>query len=242
MRNKKQLQAFVRKQKELKKKLGNYKNRSAIKKDIKAVGGIGLPSKMPGYAYGLSAERCITGSKLREIPGSICHGCYAMGANYQYPSVKGAHEARFESLSDLEAWTDSMSNILAYLGTLLPKAERYWRWHDSGDLQGIEHLDAIVQVAIRNPEWRFWIPTKEYAMVRKYKERGAFPGNLAVRVSAPMLNKACPGALQNLTGLYSTVGHDEEERCPAYDQAGFCGTCRKCWDVEEACTDYPKHQ
>ena len=232
---------FARKQKELKKKLGNYKNRSAIKKEIKEVGGIGLPSKMPGYAYGISAERCITGSKLREVKGSVCEGCYAMGANYQYPSVKGAHEARYEALQDLETWTDNMCRIMEYLGTLLPDTERYWRWHDSGDLQSIEHLDAIVQVAIRNPEWRFWIPTKEYAMVRKYKERGDFPGNLAVRVSAPMLNKPCPGALQTLTGLYSTVGHNEEERCPAYDQEGFCGSCRKCWDPKEAVTDYPKH-
>lgn len=237
----KQLSAFAQDQKEQKRKLSNYLKHMAIRDYVRAVGGIGLPSKMPGYAYGISAERCITGSKLREIPGSVCHGCYAMGANYQYPSVKKAHEARYESLNDLGAWVENMCKIMEYLGTLLPDTERYWRWHDSGDLQGIEHLDAIVQVAIRNPEWRFWIPTKEYAMVRKYKERGAFPGNLAVRVSAPMLNRACPGALQNLTGLYSTVGHNEEERCPAYDQEGFCGTCRKCWDPKEAVTDYPKH-
>jgi len=241
MSSQKKQSTFARKQKEQKRKLSNYLKRSAIKRSVKEVGGIGLPSKMPGYAYGLSAELCGTGGKLRGVIGSVCEGCYAMGSNYAYPSVKKAHEARLESLGNLEKWVDNMGTIMDYLGSVLPDEERCWRWHDSGDLQGITHLHAIVQVAIRNPGWRFWIPTKEYAIVRKYTEEHAIPGNLAVRMSAPMLNKACPGALKELTGLYSTVGHDEEQRCPAYDQEGFCGTCRKCWDSSEACTDYPKH-
>ena len=45
------------------------------------VGPLGYPSKMPGTAYGISAEACITGAKLASVPGSVCHDCYAMTGN-----------------------------------------------------------------------------------------------------------------------------------------------------------------
>ncbi len=43
------------------------------------------PSKMPGYGWSTPASRCITGSKLRRIKGSVCHGCYAMKNRYVFP-------------------------------------------------------------------------------------------------------------------------------------------------------------
>ncbi len=33
-------------------------------------GAVGHPSKMPGYSYGISATRCITGGKLRSVAGA----------------------------------------------------------------------------------------------------------------------------------------------------------------------------
>jgi hypothetical protein len=33
-------------------------------------GGIGKPSKMPGYSYGLPAPECQTGQKLALVPGT----------------------------------------------------------------------------------------------------------------------------------------------------------------------------
>ena len=55
-------------------------------------GGLGYPSKMPGTSYGISAHACITGAKLASVPGSVCHGCYALKGNYQYNSVQIAHK------------------------------------------------------------------------------------------------------------------------------------------------------
>ena len=54
---------------------------------IAVAGSLGFPSKMPGTAYGISAKACITGGKLAKVAGSVCHGCYALKANYLYPSV-----------------------------------------------------------------------------------------------------------------------------------------------------------
>jgi hypothetical protein len=50
-------------------------------------GGLSRPSKMPGYAYNLPAIHCKTGSKLAAIPGTTCHGCYALKGRYRFPNV-----------------------------------------------------------------------------------------------------------------------------------------------------------
>ena len=60
-----------------------------IKEALKIVGGITKTNKkMPGYAYGLPAAVCKTGSKLRKIKGSVCESCYAFKGNYhRFPAI-----------------------------------------------------------------------------------------------------------------------------------------------------------
>ena len=55
---------------------------------LKIVGGLSKPSKMPGWAYGLPAKECKTGSKLVKVPGSVCHGCYALKGCYVFKVVQ----------------------------------------------------------------------------------------------------------------------------------------------------------
>ena len=229
------------KQKESKKTLKNLLKRKAIREDVEAVGGVGLPSKMPGTAWGTSAKDCRVGGKLAQREGTVCHVCYAMKNNYVYPSVMGAHERRKEAASNDEAWIEAWCNILAFLGNTLPDEERYHRWFDSGDLRDATQLDAIVQVAIRNPEWAFWLPSKEYGVVRKYAGEHGIPGNLAVRMSATVLGQDATDAIKSITGLWSTVGYDEADTCPAPDQEGECGRCRACWDVLDTNKNYRQH-
>ena len=60
-------------------------------KEAKAiVGGLSNPSKMPGYGYGLSAFKCMTGSKLRLIKNSTCSMCYALKLRYIWRPTKKA--------------------------------------------------------------------------------------------------------------------------------------------------------
>jgi len=60
-----------------------------IKEANKIVISLSKPDKMPGFAYGLPAWECKTGSKLAKVPGSVCHGCYAMKGNYtRFPEIK----------------------------------------------------------------------------------------------------------------------------------------------------------
>ena len=46
-----------------------------IKQLEKEIGTLSNPSKMPAFAWGISAKKCITGSKLAKIKGTICNKC-----------------------------------------------------------------------------------------------------------------------------------------------------------------------
>lgn len=205
-----------------------------------AVGGLSNPSKMPGLSYGTPAKDCPVGSMLRKLKGSVCSKCYAHKGMYVFPTVKEAQARRLEILSaDLDAWRRNMTELLSRKYARKSGAEKVFRWHDSGDLQSEEHLSAIVQIAKDLPGIRFWIPTKEYGTVRRWiAKHGAFPENLAVRVSAPMIGREAapiPGTVS------STVGSGTGFACEAYARGGKCGPCRACWNTEIPSVDYPQH-
>ena len=53
-------------------------------------------SKMPGLSISLDARHCVTGSKLAKIPGTTCHGCYALKYRYRMPIVRAAMARRLD--------------------------------------------------------------------------------------------------------------------------------------------------
>ena len=61
---------------------------------LKLVGGLSKPSKMPGWAYGIPAKECKTGSKLVNVSGSTCEGCYALKGCYVFKVVQEAQYRR----------------------------------------------------------------------------------------------------------------------------------------------------
>lgn len=194
-------------------------------------GSLGKPSKMPGLSFGISAHLCNVGAKLAEIPGSVCHGCYALKANYQYPSVKTAHETRARGLSSI-SWADSMVKLIAKSG------ETYFRWHDSGDLQSFQHLLDIVRIADRLPSVNFWLPTKEKKLIYQYREIfGDFPKNLCVRLSGAMIDGKAPAYEGNTSTVTTTVSFT----CKAPDQGNKCLDCRDCWDRGVKNVSYKVH-
>ena len=203
-------------------------------KDI--AGSLGKPSKMPGFAYGISAFNCITGSKLANVKGSVCEGCYARKANYKYPSVMIAHQKREANLGSAE-WQQAMILQISKSGT------EYFRWHDSGDLQSTGHLKAIVNIALALPQVKFWLPTKEKGMLATAKRAGlVIPNNLTIRLSAAMIDSEAVNA--NLTGNVSLV-QDKAQlsgfHCKASEQNGKCEDCRACWNKDIQTIVYFKH-
>lgn len=204
---------------------------TTIKAAEAVAGKLGKPSKMPGYAYGIPARNCPVGSALVKLKGSVCSSCYALKGRYVFPNVLGAQEARLKSLAHPQ-WVDAMAYMIE------KRKCSYFRWHDSGDIQGLWHLENIAEVALRCPDTRFWIPTRETKVVREYlRIHGAFPPNLVVRVSGAMIDGPPPANFPTT----STVTTSGSPTCPAYTQGGVCGACRACWDPRVGNVSYPKH-
>jgi hypothetical protein len=206
-------------------------------------GSLGSPSKMPGHAYGLPARECRTGGRLQKVEGSTCSGCYAMRGQYNFPVVQTAQYKRLESITH-PLWADAMVTLIYRAEVLSRNATGFFRWHDSGDLQSVEHLTKIVEIAERLPEVSFWIPTRETVIVRDFlKSGGVVPANLCVRISAHMIGHAPKRAPLGLP--YSTVSDDAPfagaHDCPARFQDNACGDCRACWDTSVPHVDYHKH-
>lgn len=204
----------------------------ATLKEAEAVAGkLGKPSKMPGYAYGIPARACPIGAVLVKLQGSVCSGCYALKGRYVFPNVLGAQQKRLDSLKD-PRWVDALVYMITRRNC------DYFRWHDSGDIQGLWHLENIVEVARQCPDTKFWIPTRETKVVKQYlQQHGAFPPNLVVRVSGAMIDGPPPPGFTNT----STVTTSGSPTCPAYRQGGVCGACRACWDPQVGNVSYPKH-
>ena len=142
-----------------------------LKKEAERItGGLSLPSKMPGPAYNLPAQACITGAKLVKIPGSVCAGCYALKGRYNFRNVRLALARRLESLKHPQ-WVFAM--------TVLIKGEEVFRWHDSGDLQSVQHLKNIFEVCNKTPETSHWLPTRE-AKFLKLMDPEVLPKNLKI--------------------------------------------------------------
>jgi len=194
------------------------------------------PSKMPCFGYSIPAMRCITGGKLQKVKNSVCSVCYALKGRYVFPNVLEAMEKRFQSLTN-PLWVEAMVKLIG------SKKRSYFRWHDSGDLQGRWHLEKIVEIAKRLPDVKFWLPTREYNIVQEYVNEGlTIPDNLTIRLSAFMLDGAAPEALaKRLKLVVSGVASDKSYTCPAPEQANQCKDCRACWDKETFYVSYRKH-
>jgi hypothetical protein len=168
------------------------------------VGGLSSPSKMPSWSFNIPAAECGIGARLREVEGSVCWKCYALKGRYNFPQTLTAMYRRFHRLGQ-KRWAEVMAELIRRRCSV-----PYFRWHDSGDLQSVEHLAAIVDVARGTPETAHWLPTREYGIVSEYVEAGGeLPPNLNVRLSAHMIGGHVP-TFPRLRGLVtvSTVSSD----------------------------------
>ena len=201
-----------------------------LKQAKEITGGLSSPSKMPGYAYNLPAWRCITGVKLQQVPGSVCAGCYAMKGRYRFRNVKEALERRQQSLVHPQ-WVNAMTLLVTHYSKKVP----FFRWHDSGDLQGVDHLMNIFEVCNRTPQVQHWMPTREVKLLKGIQPE-VVPKNLIIRVSSHMIDQ---GPVKSWPHTSTVV--QAGKTCPAAEQGNACGDCRQCWDKTVSNVAYPKH-
>ena len=198
-----------------------------LKKEASAiVGGLSTPGKMPCYSINLPATECKVGSILAKESGTTCHGCYALKNRYIMPIQQAAMKRRLKALTH-GSWTAAMITLIT--------GHKYFRWHDSGDLQGVQHLKNIIEVAKATPDAMHWLPTREYKLLQ-FMDPDVIPKNLLIRVSATKVNGPAPSWWPWTSTVSTTT-----KTCPAPDQGGKCKSCRACWDRSVSNVVYAKH-
>jgi len=203
-------------------------------------------SKMPGSTFSQDAFSCNVGSKLAKIEGSVCKSCYARKLQKLRPSVNMGWTANYEKSVAMIAHKPSVW-VAACVFQIKRQSEKsgvyFHRWFDSGDIDSLAQLEAIVEVVLQTCNISHWLPTREVKTVLAYKRKhGNFPANLIVRVSAPMVNQAPLKGHTNTSTVCDkkhgvTFGHV----CPAPSQGGNCGDCRACWTKSVPNVTYIKH-
>ena len=228
-------------------------------KEAKRLTGGGLQrgnSKMPSLTYGTSAKGCLIGQRLQKIAGSICEECYALKGNYRFPDVAKGLLRRLQAVrsDDLTPWASAMVKLInryAKADKDFP-GKRFFRFHDSGDLQSLEHFQAICLVAQALPDVSIWLPTRELGLLRKADKLGIIPpNNLVVGVSQHFVGRHPWQSLPSWARSSTVNWEAAPNNCPAYLQGGACSglnketgaynACRKCWDPSAFNTNYPLH-
>jgi len=219
-----------------------------VKTAKEITGGLSNTTKMPGASYSLPASACITGSKLRAVAGSVCSKCYACKGTYRYPVVKKCLEKRLASLTD-PGWTVAMFVLINEEVRKHLETGKWFRWHDSGDIQSVQHLQNIFDVVKALPNVHFWLPTKELNILKMWLSKNPEilpPSNVTIRISASMIDytlkaSGFPTSAVATANFDDTIADVPVHHCPAPSQEGQCKDCRACWDKNVPLVAYHIH-
>jgi len=181
---------------------------------------------------------------LDTCPGSIsspgvlvdaCKGCYATTGNYKYPNVKAPRLSNREDWQRME-WVDDMVKAL--------DSDRYFRWFDSGDMYTLGLAEKILEVMVRTPWCKHWLPTRMHKFPKFSTVLQAMQTlpNVSVRFSSDSVQG------EFIAGLHGSVIVPDSETvptgvslCQAYEHEGKCNGCRACWDKSVNVIAYPAH-
>ena len=211
-----------------------------LKQASEIIGGYTVTSKMPTISYSISAKDCKTGSKLRKIKNSVCSDCYALKGNYvRYAkNIEKAQNKRLKAIFSKD-WTNAMIYIMNHQKQVIKSG--LFRWHDSGDIQSMEHLQKIVDIATATPNIKHWLPTKESNLVKSLG--GVYPSNLIIRLSGSMVDGKAPNFKHTSTVTTDITKVNCFASLPSTDSRWHdgCGECRNCWDSSIQDIAYYKH-
>jgi hypothetical protein len=209
-------------------------------------------SKIHGSTFSTDPKRCHVGSKLVNVEGSTCNKCYALKLAKVYPSAAKSWADNldlFRSAVDNDAileWCEAIALQIDAISKNKVKKKvsgaLFHRWFTAGDLDSVDMLRAFVKVAEMLPHIKFWLPTREKAIVSQYKAAlGVVPANMVIRVSSAMVG-TIPLLHPDNTSTVHKVNHTVWGfNCPAQKQGGNCGDCSKCWDTDTKNVSYELH-
>ena len=122
-----------------------------LKKTSKALG-------LRVFNFGIPAYKSATGTLTCPMADECVKFCYAKKGAYIWSNVQPAFEKRYQ-LSKTDDFIDAMDNEIKR------KKPDYVRVHDSGDYYSKAYLQKWIQIAIHNPEVKFYSYTNMVDMI-----------------------------------------------------------------------------
>lgn len=126
---------------------------SKLKKTSKVLG-------LKVFNFGIPAYKSITGKLTCPMADECIKFCYAKKGAYIWSNVKPAFERRYQL-------TQTSDFIVEMNAEIQKRKPQYVRVHDSGDYYSREYLKKWIEIAIHNPNVRFYSYTN---MVELFKE------------------------------------------------------------------------
>jgi hypothetical protein len=172
------------------------------------------------------------------------------------PAVKAAMWRRFRQLQHCEgnsfriaqwctAFAAALNTQFQNTQTVIkrtgrpPKVDgRYFRWFDSGDVQGIWHLKMVFGVCQRTPDVKHELPTKETEVLFQTLKQRTIPDNLVIKLSAPFIDMPAMPLQEQLAAEHARINIAQvyEKKpslyrsCPVtVGRMKTCASCRICW-------------
>ena len=198
---------------------------------------LSVTSKLDGIrSWSLNAlDTCPASIAAPGILVDACRGCYATTGNYRFANVKAPRDFNKIDWQRLD-WADDMVEAL--------QNDRFFRWFDSGDMYTLGLAEKILDVMIRTPWCKHWLPTRmhkfpKFALVLREMQSLK---NVSVRFSSDSVTG------QYTKGLHGSVIIPSPEDvkkgmklCEAYSHDGKCKGCRACYDKKVKVIAYPAH-
>jgi hypothetical protein len=208
-------------------------------------------SKIHGSTFSTDPKRCHVGSKLVNVVGSTCNKCYALKLAKVYPTAAKSWVDNldlFRTAVDNDQLLEWCEAIALQIGNISKNKAKnktsgamFHRWFTAGDLDSVDMLRAFVKVAEMLPHIKFWLPTREKAIVRQYQAAlGVVPSNMVIRVSSAMVG-AIPAVIGNTSTVHKKNHLGYGFNCPAQRRGGNCGDCSRCWSKRTANVSYELH-
>ena len=124
---------------------------SKLKKTSKTLG-------LRVFNFGIPAYKSASGRVICAMADECVDWCYAKKGAYIWSNVKPAFENRYQ-LSKTDDFIDAMNNEIKR------KKPDYVRVHDSGDYYSKAYLQKWIQIAIHNPDVKFYSYTNMVDMI-----------------------------------------------------------------------------
>jgi len=112
------------------------------------------------FNFGIPAYKSASGKLTCPMADECVKFCYAKKGAYIWSNVRPAFEKRYE-LSKTDDFIDAMNDEIKR------KKPDYIRVHDSGDYYSKAYLDKWIQIAIHNPNVKFYSYTNMVDMMLK---------------------------------------------------------------------------